>query len=68
MLRSESIIAGFAREVSARKESLEKVRGTLEGIYGNMDADDSKVPQEDRLKILQSLKQADAAFTSYAGT
>ncbi len=71
MLRTDVLITGFKTELTARLESLKKVRAELERLY-SCRVEDALIDHEDHAKYkeecLKACREAESSFTSFAGS
>ncbi len=62
---------GFQREIGTRTESIKNARVELEGLYSKR-VDDDQVDNPDNAdykeRCMVALRNAESAFTNYAGT
>lgn len=71
LLRSQQLINGFKSELDGRLKGIQDARGKLEALFSNR-VDDAVVdePQHAAYKgeCMIALRNAESAFTSYAGS
>ncbi len=70
-LRTEVLVNGFDKELKARMSTIESNRVELERLYA-MRVDDGKLDESENSKYkedaMKAIRNAESAFTSYAGS